>query len=288
MPSFPIIDTHVHLYDPTAIRFDWMAADPLLNKRHGFAEFDTLAEGVAVEGIVFVEVDAAPDWHLDEVRWVEDHAGQDHRLLGMVGSMPLEKGAAFEADLEAFVRLPHARGVRRLVQPHLDEPGWALRAPFVEGVRRLAKFDLSFDLCLYHPQLQDATAFVWACPDVRFVLDHIAKPGIKAGLFEPWASNLVALAREPNVSCKISGVTTEADHHKWTEGQIAPYVCDAIDCFGFGRVMFGGDWQVSEHAVRYAQWVAIVDRACSGASDDELRKLYRDNATRFYCLDRKV
>jgi L-fuconolactonase len=288
MPNFPIIDAHVHLYDPTLIQFDWMAADPLLNKPHGFAEYDVLTKGVDVEGIVFVEVDAAADRHLDEARWVEENAGRDRRLLGIVGSIPLEKGAAVQPDLEAFAALPHARGVRRLIQPHLDEPGWALRRAFVDGVRRLSQYDMPFDLCLFHPQLKDATALVRACPDVRFALDHIAKPGIKAGLFEPWASELATLAQEPNVTCKISGVATEADHQHWTAAQIAPYIRHAIDCFGFDRVMFGGDWPVSEHAIRYVQWVDIVDRVCADASDTELRKLYRDNATRFYRLDREV
>jgi L-fuconolactonase len=282
MPDFPIIDSHVHLYDPSEIRFDWMAGDLLLNKPHGLVDFDNLTAGVEVDSLVFVEVDAAAGLHLKEARWVEEKIGGEPRLGGMVASMPLERGANVEADLEAFILLPHARGVRRLLERHADEPGWALQPAFVEGVRRLARFNLSFDLCLRHPQLEEATALVRACPEVRFALDHIGKPGIKAGLFERWASNLAVLAREPNVMCKISGVATEADHTSWTAPQLVPYIKHALECFGFSRAMFGGDWPVSERAIRYADWVALVDSCCAGVSSSDLRNLYGNNAAQFY------
>jgi L-fuconolactonase len=285
VPNFSIIDAHVHLYDPGAIRFPWMDGVSKLNAPHGLAEYTRLTEGVAVEGLVFVEVDAGDDQHLDEACWVEEHGRADPRLRAIVASMPLEKGSsAVAADLAAFARLPHARGVRRLIQGHADEPGWALRAPFVEAVRSLATHRLSFDLCIRHGQLAEVTQLVRLCPDVRFVLDHIGKPGIQAGLLEPWRTELRALAAEPNVTCKISGVVTEADHAAWTYDQAAPYIAHAIECFGFDRVMFGGDWPVSELATSYRRWVEVVDRVTAGASQDDLRKLYRETATAFYRL----
>ncbi len=285
MPSFPIIDAHVHLYDPSVMAFPWMEGVPTLNAPHGLTDFARSIEGVAVEGLVFVEVDAAPGRHLDEARWVEAHCRNDPRLRGIVASMPLEGGpAAVEADVAAFAQLPHARGVRRLLERHDEEPGWALREPFVEAVRLLARYDLPFDLCLRHGQLAEATALVRRCPEVRFVVDHIAKPGIRVGLREPWQTQIRELAAEPNVVCKISGVVTEADHALWTYDQVAPYVAHAIDCFGFGRVMFGGDWPVSELATRYRRWVETVDQVTAGTSDADLCKLYRDVAIDFYRL----
>ncbi len=285
MPSFPIIDAHVHLYDPQAIRFPWMDGVPKLNKPFGLADFNRLTAGVAVDGLVFVEVDAAPGFHLDEAHWVETHGEADPRLRGMVASLPLEKGpAGVEADLAAFAQLPHARGVRQLLERHADEPGWALREPFIDALRRLPAYDLSFDLCLRHGQLAEATELVRRCPDVRFVLDHIAKPGIKAGTLEPWRTQMRALAAEPNVFCKISGVVTEADHTTWTYDQVAPYVAHALDCFGFDRAMFGGDWPISELASSYAGWVAVVDRVTKGVAESDLLKLYRYTAAAFYRL----
>ncbi|MCP4309544.1 MAG: amidohydrolase family protein, partial [bacterium] len=128
----------------------------------------------------------------------------------------------------------------------------------------------------------DAIELVRRCPEVRFMLDHIGKPGIKDGISEPWRTQMRELATLPNVECKISGVVTEADHKAWTYDQVAPYVAHAIDCFGFDRVAFGGDWPVAELASNLVEWVGIVDRVTQGASPEELRKLYRDNAIRFY------
>ena len=262
-----------------------MAGVPKLNAPHGLAEYARQTAGVAIDGLVFVEVDAADGRHLDEARWVEHHAAGDPKLRGLVAAMPLEKGAAAVADdLAALGRIPHARGVRRLIQNHDDEPGWALREPFVEAVRSLADHGLSFDLCIRHGQLGDAIQLVRSCPDVQFVLDHMAKPGIEAGLTEPWRSEMKAMAVQPNVVCKISGVVTEADHLAWTYDDVAPYVAHAIESFGFDRVMFGGDWPVSELATAYQRWVEVVDRVTAGSSDENLRRLYRETAIRIYRL----
>ena len=284
MPAFPLIDTHVHLYDPSAIGYPWMAGVRPLNSPHGSFEYTTAIAGVAVDKLVFVEVDAGPGEHLAEARWVENLARTDTRIAGIVASIPLENGAAAEADIAEFAKMPLARGVRRLIQGHLDEPGWCLRPDFVAGVKLVGHHGLGFEICIRHPQMKDAIELVRRCPHVSFILDHIGKPGIKDRLTEPWRSDMRDLARLPNVVCKISGVVTEADHKAWTYDQIAPYVAHAIDCFGFDRVMFGGDWPVMELATRYPDWVASVDRITAGVSLADVRKLYRDNAVRAYRL----
>ena len=117
------------------------------------------------------------------------------------------------------------------------------------------------------------------------MLDHIGKPGIKAGIFDPWRQNLKELAALPNVHCKISGVTTEADHKNWTREQLKPYILHTLETFGIDRCMYGGDWHVSELAGTYPQWVDVVDWVTEGASPEEKRKLFRDNAISFYRLD---
>ncbi len=132
--------------------------------------------------------------------------------------------------------------------------------------------------------MADAIELVRRCPEVNFILDHIGKPGIKAGLREPWWSQMRELARLPNVICKVSGVVTEADRANWTYDEVAPYVAHAIDSFGFDGVAFGGDWPVMGLATRYPDWVAMVDRVTAGASAEELRQLYRDTAIAYYRL----
>jgi L-fuconolactonase len=284
MPEFPIVDAHVHIYDPAAIRFDWMRDVPKLNRPHLPADYSDRTQGIDIEAMVFVEVDAAPGENLKEAEWVVSQMEREPRFKAMVASMPLEQGTSVERQLVRYAELPGTRGVRRLIQNHLDEPQWCLSEAFIAGVKLLPKYGFSFDLCLYHPQLGDVTALCRRCPEVSFVIDHIAKPGIRAGLMEPWKAELRTIARLPNVRCKISGVVTEADHGAWTEAEVQPYIAHALDCFGFERVMFGGDWPVCELATTYRRWVDVVDRVVGGASLSERRKFYRDNAIDFYRL----
>jgi L-fuconolactonase len=283
MPDFPIIDTHLHIYDPAAVHFPWMAGVPKLNRAHLVRDLEASAPGIAIEAFIFAEVDCADDQQLREVEWVHDAARDEPRIRGMFCSLPLEKGAAAVAgDLAAYAAMPLARGVRRLIQGHVDEPGWCLRAPFVEAVQSLSVYGLNFEITVMHQQMNDAIELVRRCPGVQFVLDHIGKPNIKAGLMEPWASDMKRLAAFPNVVCKISGAITEADHTAWTPEQVKPYVAHAVNAFGFERVMFGGDWPVLTLASNYAAWVALVDDAVATAKPSDKRKLFNENAKLFY------
>ena len=143
MPNFPIIDSHVHLYDPGYLTYHWVKNVPRLNKPHLLTDFTRLTAGVEVEKIVFVEVDVATNQHLDEARWVALQAQTDTRLRGMVASMPLENGPAVEEDLAAYAGIAIARGARRLIESH-PEPGWCLREAFVQGVKLLAEISSDF------------------------------------------------------------------------------------------------------------------------------------------------
>jgi L-fuconolactonase len=283
LPDFPIVDAHVHLYDPEYLSYPWMKDAPLLKKLHDTAYYSERSAPVKVEKIVFIEVDVADGSHIDEAHWVEEQAKGDSRVQGIVASAPLERGLAIEGDIAALARLPHVRAIRRLIQ-NFPEPGWCLKPGFVEAVKLLPRYGLGFDLCIYHPQMRDTIELVSRCPEVSFILDHIGKPGIKAGIREPWWQEIEELSQLPNVVCKVSGVVTEADHRNWTYDQVAPYISRAIEVFGFARCAFGSDWPVSELATTYADWVAVVDRITAGASRAELEDLYRNTATRFYRL----
>jgi L-fuconolactonase len=232
---------------------------------------------------VFVEVAADPGQYLQEASFVAGQAERDPRIMGMVVHAPLERGAAVTPDLEKLAAHRETRAIRRLLQ---DEPdaGFCLQPGFIEGVKLVARFDLAFDICIRHHQLASAIRLVQRCPEVRFVLDHIAKPAIRDGLLDPWRAQIRELAALPNVHCKLSGVITEADHANWTRAQLRPYLDHAIACFGFERVMFASDWPVSEQTHRYAEWVAILDEVTAGCSPDERRRLFHDNARAAYRL----
>lgn len=283
MPDHAIIDAHVHLIDPSRISYPWLGSVPSLNRAWSVADYDAATDGFAVAGMIFVEVDAASHMAAAEAAFVSGLALAESRLVGMVASVALDRGQATDEALSAMrAQNPLLRGVRQLIQKHTGIPGWACRPAMVDGVRSLAPHGLVFDLCLYHPQLPDAVALVRACPEVSFVLDHIGKPGIAAGLIDPWRENLTALAACPNVVCKISGVVTESDHAGWTDDQVAPYITYAMNLFGADRVMFGGDWPVSTLATDFARWLLLVERCATPFGGTFQAGLWSANARRIY------
>lgn len=281
MPDFPIIDAHVHLCNVSELKYSWTKDAPQLGRNVSPADLKKAAGPVTIEKFVFIEVDVDHPYELTEAAWIESLRPSTPELGAMVASLPLEQGASIEEDIISLKRHSLLRGIRRLIQKEAD-PTFCLQPRFIEGLKLLARHDLSFDICIYHHQLPSVIKMVGQCPEVRFVLDHIAKPGIKAGLIEPWAAQLRELARFPNVSCKISGVITEADHKSWTRDEVKPYIAHAIDCFGFDRAMFGSDWHVQELAGTYRGWIEVVDWVVAGASAEEKRKLFRETAKKAY------
>lgn len=283
MPDFPIVDSHVHLYDVKRLSYAWLAGVPKINRTYGIEDFDRARAGVAVDKFVFAEVAVDPGLHLDEARFIQELADRDPKLAGIIAHLPLEKGPAVESDIVELKKLRSLRGIRRLIETERN-PAFCLELPFLAGLRLLPKYGLTFDICVKQFAMTYAIELVKRCPDVSFVLDHIGKPDIKNGLREPWWSQLKELSRSPNVACKLSGVISEADHQKWTADQVKPYMSHAIDCFGFDRIMYGSDWTVSELTHTYPNWVAIIDEVVAGTNETERRKLYRDNAIRVYRL----
>jgi L-fuconolactonase len=221
--------------------------------------------------------------YLDEAEWVDGLAAHDRRVLGAVVCLPLERGGRIEPEIARVAKLKTVRGVRRLIQNQPD-PEFMLKPGFLEALRLLPKYNLSFDACILHPQMPNTLAMMRQCPEVSFILDHIGKPGIKAGLIDPWRAQIREMAALPNVMCKLSGVTTEAEHKTWTRDQLRPYIDHVIECFGPDRILYGGDWPVSELAGSYLQWLSTLDWATASFSPADKRKLFRDNAIRAYRL----
>ncbi|UEM23347.1 amidohydrolase family protein [Skermanella mucosa] len=283
MSVFPIIDSHVHLYDPSVLGYPWMAGVPALNRPHLPGDFTGACGPIPVDRLVFVEVDAAPADRLAEADWVTGLAEADPRIGAIVAAAPLELGSAAEPHLERLAERRLVRGVRRLIQSEPD-PEFCLRPDFIEGVRLLPRYGFSFDICVYHGQLAAAVELVRRCPEVRFVLDHAGKPGIRAGLIDRWRTDIEAMAELPNVWCKLSGMATEADHVAWNREDLRPYIDHVIECFGFRRVMFGGDWPVSTLATDYPRWIETVLWATQFCTSADRRRLMRENAAEFYAL----
>ena len=282
MDRLPIVDTHVHLWHPKQLRYPWLKQVPALNRPYLLEDYTTAHDNLEVESIVFVQCDTHPDDGLKETAWVTSLVATEPRIRGIVAWAPLEEGQQVAPFVEKLAEENLVKGIRRLIQG--ESVDFCIQPNFVNGVKTLAKYGLSFDICIFHPQLANAVRLVEQCPNVQFVLDHIGKPDIKNQLFDPWKQELKTLAEFPNVHCKISGLVTEADQETWTPADLQPYIDHVIACFGFGRVMYGSDWPVSTLASDYKRWVHTLQVAVAGCSDDELRKLFHDNAERFYRL----
>lgn len=283
MIDFAITDTHVHLLDTSKFKYGWASGAPKLGRDWTIHDLEAASRPYVIENMVFVEVDVDYPQHMDEAEWVQQLAGSDSRLKGCVASLPLEQGAALEADLEKLSKFPVVRGIRRLIQNKTD-PEFVLRPDFIAATRLLPKYNFSFDVCIYHHQFGNVIEFIRRCPEVSFILDHIGKPGIKDNLMQPWKRHIRELSELPNVMCKLSGVTTEADHENWTREQLRPYIDHVIESFGFNRIMYGGDWPVAELAGKYTDWIGVLDWATSGCTPEEKRKLFRDNGILAYRL----
>jgi len=230
MPSFPIVDSHVHLYDVARLRYPWLRAVPKIERTYLLKDFDAARDCVEVDKIVFADVAVAAGQHLEEAAFVQGLADHDARLCGMVAHLPAENGLAIEPDIVALKKFKTLRGIRRLIEGAPD-PSFCLEPGFIAGVKLIGKHGLSFDICVKHWAMVFAIELVKRCPDVQFVLDHIGKPGVKHGLHEPWWGQIRELSRLPNIVCKVSGVITETDHAHWRKEQAKPFVARVIDCF---------------------------------------------------------
>jgi len=284
MPDFPIIDTHLHVWDPKQIRYPWLDGVPFLNKPYLLADYNKACGPVKVEKMVFLQCECDPAQYKDEARWVTGLARQDPRIQGIVPFAPLEKGEGARRELADLAKNKLIKGIRRITQFESD-PAFCLRKDFVRGVQMLAEFHFSFDICIKgDEQFRNTIQLVRQCPKVNFILDHIGKPFIKERILEPWETCLKQFADLPNTWCKMSGLVTEADFEKWTNDDLQPYIAAVMEAFGWDRVVFGGDWPVAFQACEYPRWVETLEWALKGATPAQLRKLFHDNAVAFYRL----
>ena len=280
MENLPVIDAHVHLWDTERFAYPWLSNSPLLNQPHGLADYDAAREGQPVERMVFVECGRPVEANLEEAAWVAELAEADPRLAAIVANAPLEQGEAVAGQLERLAAVPGVRGVRRNLQ--MESPGFCVEPGFVEGVRQLARFELSFDVCVHAGQLEAVIDLAKRCENVRFILDHLGKPNIVDGEFEAWAAAIRRLSELDNVWAKVSGLVTEAEHGSSKAKQLRPYVLHAIECFGCDRLAFGGDWPVVRLAGGWRPWFDAAMQVIGRLSEAERRALLHDTAAGFY------
>ncbi len=276
--SFPIVDSHVHFWDQGMFDYSWLDGFDALAGPFLPDQLPAVVAGTSVENLVFVQADCTPGQAIAEVSWVTGLRDLDSRISGIVASAPLDE-ATVRPILDEYSTNPLVKGVRRNIQG--EAPGFSKL--LIRGVQALAERNLSFDICVFWHQLREVIDLVDAAPDVRFVLDHLGKPPIRSGEFQPWANDLSDLAKRPNVSAKLSGIVTEADLTSWQASDLRPYVQHAIEAFGTQRLMFGSDWPVATLATTYDDWLTTA-RYLAALDDAEEVAVFRSNALDFYRL----
>lgn len=282
-PPFPIVDTHVHFWDPKHLRYTWLDKSELLNRPYLPADYLAGAAPVEVGKIVFVQAACEKSQAMDEVAWVSELAKEEPRIQGIVADAPLEEGEAVAPTLERLAANPLVKGVRRLIQGEEDLE-FCLSPGFVQGTQLLERVGLRFDMGVRRDQLPGITELARRCPGVRFMLCHIGVPDILNRQLDPWRDHIRAMAQLPNVWCKLSGVATAADRENWKPNDLKPAIDHVLDCFGFERTAFGSDWPVMLSATTLPRWVDAVMTVTHGCSGDELKRLFVGTATEHYSL----
>jgi L-fuconolactonase len=246
---------------------------------------DFLPEHLAAE-LVANDIDASiavqADQSENETMFLLDLAEQNECVAGVVGWVDLLSPRVGER-LEYFSRFPKLRGFRHVAQAEPDDRFLA-RENFVEGVAQLCTFGFIYDILIYPKQLPAALELAARLPEQRFVIDHLAKPDIKAGKTAPWAAQMREMAQNENVFCKLSGLVTEADWKHWKADDFKPYLDVVFEAFGVERLMFGSDWPVCLLVATYPQLKQLIEDYVKGYSKADKEKIFGGNAARFYGL----
>ncbi len=274
------IDAHHHFWKYDPVRYAWMNERmEVLKKDYQPADLLVEIEKTGIDGVVSVQADQS----MLETDELLEHAARHDFIKGVVGWFPLSDSSVEEV-LSEYAQNPWLKGVRHVVQDEPDDR-FILGDAFNEGIRKLEQFDLVYDILIYERQLAPSIEFVDLHPNLSFVLDHVAKPRIGDGLMDPWKEQMFELARRENVTCKLSGMATEANWTEWTLDGLRPYMEVALDAFGPNRLMFGSDWPVARLAVDYEPWVSLCREFISTLSPHEREAIEGGNAIRAYRLD---
>jgi L-fuconolactonase len=279
-----LIDSHQHFWIYNPAEYDWID-DSMAALRRDFLPADLKPEldSNGFHGSVAVQVRQT----LEETRWLLGLAARSPWILGVVGWVDL-RSPEVHSQLKSLARNPKLVGIRHIVQSEPDDR-FLLQPEFLRGLSALEEFDLAYDILIYTKHLPVAAEFVGRFPRQRFVLDHLAKPTIKSGDIDSWgvdswAQGIRRLAEFPNVSCKLSGLVTEADWQHWQPEQIVPYLDIAFESFGPDRLMVGSDWPVCLVAASYARVVEVVKNYLRSQDPKSRDAVLGGNAQRFWRL----
>lgn len=277
-----LLDTHLHLIDRSALSYPWLSGVPALDRDFLYSTYELEARRCGIVGAMHMEVDVAPAEMQQETETVRKLSAAPRSLVlgAIVACRP--EDADFPAYLEKQLADPFVKGFRRVL--HVMPDALSEGPVFRENIQRMAGSRLTFDLCVLPHQMDRALALVDLAPDLQFILDHCGVPAITSDAFVAWKEGIEAIARRPNVTCKVSGVVAYADSESWNVETLRPYVAQVAESFGWDRLVWGSDWPVCTLGGGLSTWVAATHALFAGCSETERTKVFSGNAKRLWAL----
>ncbi len=273
------IDAHQHFWKFDPVRDSWINEEMKQIQRDFLpGDLAPVLQRNRIDGCVAVQSDQSlkeNDFHLRL-------AADNHFIKGIVGWVDLQSDN-IEEQLQELSRFKKIKGFRHVLQAEPD-PDFMLRSAFIRGIRHLRQFNFTYDILIYPKHLGYAKQLVADFPDQRFVIDHLAKPLIKSQVITGWKEEMEAIALHKNVSCKISGMVTEADWKRWQKEDFNIYLDTVFEAFGSKRIMFGSDWPVCLVAASYEKMMEIVTDYTANLSTNEQADFWGGNAIEIYNL----
>ncbi|HKQ73865.1 MAG TPA: amidohydrolase [Blastocatellia bacterium] len=284
-----IIDTHQHLWDLEQFPYSWTPSRPALNRSFKLNDYYEATRDLAISKSVHVEADVDEDFMLEETLHVLSLARDDDNPISGVVAAARPEYDDFRERINRIAGHRLLKGVRRILHTEADE--LSATTTFVENVKSLEDYGLTFDICVLARQLPRAINLVEQCPNVNFILDHCGNPNLRSDAeekeFEQWRERLQEISAFPNVACKVSGIVVNTDltaPAKWNEETLRPAVEHVIACFGWDRVMFGSDWPVCTLAASFKEWAETLLSLTRESGEENQRRLFYENAIRVYKL----
>lgn len=274
------VDSHQHFWNLEQVNYPWLVPSygPIYRTFEA-PELEPLLQAAGIDKTVIVQ---AMNSYEDTDYMLQTAAAFDW-VGGVVGWVPLDRPEEAAARLETYVRNPIFKGIRHLIHEEPD-PDWVVRDEVIEGLKVLAGYGLTFDVVAVFPNhLKHVPTLAEKVPNLRMVIDHLAKPPIQAKGWEPWASQMARAAEYPQVYAKVSGLNTAAGAD-WSTDDLKPYIDFAMEQFGADRLMFGSDWPVAILAGDYAQVWQETNKALAVYSAAEQAAVLGGTAVKFYNL----
>ena len=278
MPSVPVVDSHHHFWQIDRFDYSWMPDGSPLATNYGPDDLAPLVGSVGINYTVIVQAVSSPD----EAHWLLELAERYEFIAGVVGWVDLTDPKV-GYTLDELQRSKYFKGVRHIWEGE-EDPGWIVNSGAINGLQELVRRKLTFDFLAKPPNLPFIPQVMDQVPDLRAVVDHIAKPLIADHVIEPWLTDLRKVASINGIHCKISGMVTEADHQNWTPDDLRPYVHHVLGLFGSDRLMFGTDWPVSTLAAEYKTVTDTARGILDSLSPSANADIFGGTAARFYRL----